>query len=234
LCLEELLAHCGTDLENHLLQVHLVQSWADELVRHPAVLDAVEDMLGPNLFAWKNKCFLKPPRPNLYVSWHQDDYNENFDSLDTLTTWVALSDSTAKHGCVRVIDGSHRRGKIPHIEKPTKDNLSTRGPQLTEPFDESLAVDLELRPGEMSIHHPRVIHGSGANVSGQPRIGFATVYVATSTKQTTAPSHGATLVRGVDTEGYFPVNARPSGSIEAQARAACETFLQFKNHALPY
>ena len=233
-CLKQLVAACGDELGNYLLQVHLVQSWADELVRHPAILDGVEDVLGPNLFAWKNKCFIKPPNPNLFVSWHQDDYNENFDGLDMLTAWVAFSDSSTRHGCVRVIEGSHRRGKVRHVEIPSKDNLSTTGPQVTEPFDESQAVDLELRAGEMSIHNPRIIHGSGPNVSGEPRIGFATAYFATSMKQTTAPSHGATLVRGVDQEGFFPANPRPSGSDGEQIREARETFLQFKNRALPY
>ena len=233
-CIERLLAGCGEELENYLLQVHLVQSWADELVRHPGVLDAVEDILGPNLFAWKNKCFFKPPSPALYVSWHQDDYNENFDGQDTLTAWVALSDSLASHGCVRVIAGSHNRGKIPHVEIPMKGNMSTRGPQVMVPFDESQAVDLELRAGEMSLHHPRTIHGSGPNLSDDPRIGFATVYIATSTKQTTSPSHGATLVRGVDEHKFFPENARPIGSDEVQTRQAREKFLQFKSRALPY
>ncbi len=82
-CVEDLLASCGEDLSNHLLQVHLVQRWADELIRHPAVLDAVEDILGPDILVWKNKCFYKPADATSYVSWHQDNYNEHFDSEES-------------------------------------------------------------------------------------------------------------------------------------------------------
>lgn len=231
---EELLSGCGEGLESHLLQVHLVQTWADALVRHPAVLDAVEDLIGPNLLAWKNKCFYKPPDPSLYVSWHQDDYNENFDGGSGLTAWVALSDSLSLHGCVEAIAGSHKRGKIPHVEVPEGDNMSTRGPQVLMPFARSQAARLELRAGEMSLHHPGVVHGSGANLSREPRIGFATVYVTTSTRQTTEPSHGATLVRGVDAYQFFPENPRPAGDDRSLTVLAREAFLRYKEKTLPY
>ena len=233
-CTEDLLASCGDDLQNHLLQVHLVQRWADELIRHPAVLDAVEDILGPNILAWKNKCFYKPADATSYVSWHQDNYNEHFDSDESVTAWIALSDSHPAHGCVRGVVGSHLTGRLPHVEVPKRDNLSTRGPEITAPFDTTKAADMTLDAGQMSLHHARTIHGSCPNETGEPRIGFATAYLAASVRQTTAPTHGATLVRGKDTLQFFPPNPIPTGDDEALKVEARETFRKYKGKELVY
>ena len=51
---------------------HLHSTWANELIRHPAILDAVEDILGPNLLVWSSSFFIKEARDPSYVSWHQD------------------------------------------------------------------------------------------------------------------------------------------------------------------
>ena len=233
-CAEDLLASCGDDLKNHLLQVHLVQRWADELIRHPAVLDAVEDTLGPNILAWKNKCFYKSADATSYVSWHQDNYNEHFDNEKSVTAWIALSDSHPAHGCVRGVVGSHLGGRLPHVEEPTPDNLSTRGPKITAAFDTTKAAYLTLDAGQMSLHHPCTIHGSDPNESGEPRIGFATAYIAASVRQMTAPTHGATLVRGKDTLQFFPPNPVPTGDDEALKVEARETFRKYKEKELVY
>ena len=233
-CVEDLLASCGDELKNHLLQVHLVQRWADELIRHPVVLDVVEDILGPNILAWKNKCFYKPADATSYVSWHQDNYNEHFDSEESVTAWIALSDSHPSNGCVRAIVGSHLEGRLPHLEEPKPDNLSTRGPEITEPFDTTKATFLTLDAGQMSLHHAATIHGSRPNESGEPRIGFATAYIAASVRQTTAPTHGATLVRGKDTLQFFPPNPVPTGDDESLKVEARETFRKYKGKQLVY
>ena len=233
-CAEELLASCDDDLKNHLLQVHLVQRWADALVRHAGVLDVVEDILGPNILAWKNKCFYKPADATSYVSWHQDNYNEHFDSDESVTAWIALSDSHPEHGCVRGVVGSHLGGRLPHVEEPKPDNLSTRGPEITSALDTTKAAYLTLDAGQISLHHPRTVHGSGPNEAGEPRIGFATAYIAASVRQTTAPTHGATLVRGKDTLQFFPPNPAPVGDDEALMLEARETFRKYKGKELIY
>lgn len=233
-CVEDLLASCGEDLSNHLLQVHLVQCWADELIRHPAVLDAVEDILGPDILAWKNKCFYKPADGTSYVSWHQDNYNEHFDSEESVTAWVALSDSHPAHGCIRGLPGSHLGGRLPHVEEPKPDNLSTRGPEITAAIETKEATYLTLDAGQMSLHHPCTIHGSGPNEAGEARNGFATAYIAASVRQTTDPTKGATLVRGRDTLRFFPPNPVPTGDDEALKVKARETFRKYQGKELVY
>jgi ectoine hydroxylase-related dioxygenase (phytanoyl-CoA dioxygenase family) len=73
---------------------------------------------------------------------------------------------------MRAIVGSHTRGLLGHEAAQDRDNLLRRGERIVVDVDESEAVDLELHPGEMSLHHCNVIHGSNPNRSGHKRIGF--------------------------------------------------------------
>src|SRR5262249_25395997 len=93
---------------------HLVFEWVAELVRHPAILDAVEDLLGPDLLVWSSSFFLKGARDPSYVSWHQDSTYWGLSEPDVVTAWLALSVSSVASGCMRVVPGSHLRDQIPH------------------------------------------------------------------------------------------------------------------------
>ncbi len=90
---------------------------------------------------------------------------------DYVTPWLALSHSNRETGCMSMIPGSHGNGIQPHYETFHDDNILTRG-QVIQDVDESAAVDLVLKPGQMSLHHPQVIHSSRPNRSRQRRIGF--------------------------------------------------------------
>ena len=92
---------------------HLLHPWMDRLVRHPAILDAVEDVLGPNLFCWGSQFFIKDARDQAYVSWHQDGTYWGLSSPDVVTAWVALTPSLPENGCMRVVPGTHLR-QVPH------------------------------------------------------------------------------------------------------------------------
>src|SRR6202046_5282320 len=93
---------------------HLLFTWLNDLVRHPRILDAVEDVVGPNILCWGTSFFIKEPRNPAFVSWHQDSTYWGLDPADVVTAWVALSDSTSENGAMRVIPGSHLRDQIPH------------------------------------------------------------------------------------------------------------------------
>lgn len=202
--------------EDLLLQfkVHMAFEWADRLIRHPAVLDAVEAVIGPDILVWNTAVLLKKPQNRDFVSWHQDVYYWGNHPDHVVGAWIALADSTPENGCVQMIPGSHAWGIIPHVDTFGADNMLSRGQTLDREIDESAAVDVVLRPGEMSLHHTRTVHGSRPNRSGQIRIGFVVTYMAPATTMI-GPRTGATLVRGSDTYGHFDLeNVRPAYDLE--------------------
>jgi non-heme Fe2+,alpha-ketoglutarate-dependent halogenase len=198
---------------------HLLFTWLDELVRHKAILDAVEAVIGPDILCWGSSFFIKEQRNPAFVSWHQDSTYWGLDPADVVTAWVALSDSTAANGAMRVIPGSHRLEQVPHRDTFRSENLLSRGQEIMVDVDERQAVMLELQAGEMSLHHVRLIHGSDPNPSGTRRIGFAIRYLPTSVRQVAGARDHATLVRGVDRYGHFAPEERPEADMSARAVA---------------
>ena len=116
--------------------------------------------------------FIKEPSSKHYVSWHQDATYMGLDSMNFPTPWIALSPSNKETGCMTMISGSHKLKIQEHEDTFAENNILTRG-QVIQNVDESRAVDLILEPGEMSIHHGAVIHGSQPNKGSQRRIGFS-------------------------------------------------------------
>ena len=152
--------------------LHLTFMVLDELAHNPIILDAVEDLIGPDFSLWSSVMFIKNPSTEYFVSWHQDATYMGMTSSDFLTPWIALTPSTEEMGCMAMIPGSHKQNILPHQDTFSENNILTRG-QVVKDVDEEKAVNLILKPGEMSIHHGAVIHGSKPNKSKQRRIGFA-------------------------------------------------------------
>jgi non-haem Fe2+, alpha-ketoglutarate-dependent halogenase len=198
---------------------HLLFTWLNDLIRHPRILDAVEDIIGPNILCWGSSFFIKERHDSSFVSWHQDSTYWGLDPADVVTAWVALSDSTAENGAMRVIPGSHKMEQIPHRDTFRSDNLLSRGQEIMVEVDERAAQMLELQAGEMSLHHVRLIHGSDPNPSGKRRIGFAIRYIPTYVRQAVGSHDTATLVRGVDTYHHFEPEQRPDADMSAAAQA---------------
>lgn len=139
---------------------HLLMTWLNDLMRHPKILDAVEDVLGPDVFAWASGHFDKKPRDPGFVSWHQDGTYWGLSEPSVVTAWVALTPSNRQNGCMRVIPGTHKEGQLPHKDTVDSNNLLSRGQDVEVEVEETEAVDLELQPGEISLHHTMLIHGS--------------------------------------------------------------------------
>ena len=152
--------------------LHLSFAFLDALAHNTIIVDAMEDLIGPNISLWASVMFIKEPSSKHYVSWHQDATYMGLDTLDFPTPWIALSPSNRETGCMTMISGSHKTKIQEHEDTFADNNILTRG-QAIQNVDESKAVDLILRPGEMSIHHGAVIHGSQPNNSNQRRIGFS-------------------------------------------------------------
>ena len=152
--------------------LHLSFAFLDKLAHNKIIVDAIEDLIGPNISLWASVMFIKEPSSKHYVSWHQDATYMGLDSMNFPTPWIALSPSNKETGCMKMISGSHKLKIQEHEDTFAENNILTRG-QVIQDVDESRAVDLILEPGEMSIHHGAVIHGSQPNKGNQRRIGFS-------------------------------------------------------------
>ena len=163
--------------------LHLSFAFLDALAHNKIIVDAMEDLIGPDIALWASVMFIKEPSSKQYVSWHQDATYMGLDSIDFPTPWIALSPSNVLTGCMTMIAGSHHSEIQNHEDTFAENNILTRG-QVIPNIDTSKAVNLILEPGEMSIHHGAIIHGSQPNKSNQRRIGFSLQsYVPPSIKQ---------------------------------------------------
>ena len=152
--------------------LHLSFAFLDKLAHNKIIVDAIEDLIGPNISLWASVMFIKEPSSKHYVSWHQDATYMGLDSMNFPTPWIALSPSNKETGCMTMISGSHKLKIQEHEDTFAENNILTRG-QVIQNVNESRAVDLILEPGQMSIHHGAVIHGSQPNKGNQRRIGFS-------------------------------------------------------------
>src|ERR1700748_2590106 len=149
--LEDFEAKAGQQLAGKLRhKSHLLFTWLNDLVRHPQILDAVEDVIGPNILCWGSSFFIKEPRNPSFVSWHQDSTYWGLDPADIVTAWVAFSDRTAANGAMRVIPGTHKMDQFPHNDTIRPENLLSRGQEIMVDVDDRQAAMLELAAGEMS------------------------------------------------------------------------------------
>jgi non-heme Fe2+,alpha-ketoglutarate-dependent halogenase len=202
----------GGDLRH---KSHLLFTGLAELVRHDRILDAVEDLYGSDLLCWSTNFFIKEKSDPAFVSWHQDSTYWGLNRPDVVSAWVAFTPAHAGNGAMQVIPGSHLFDQIPHRDTFDKHNLLTRGQEIAVEVDASRAVTITLEPGEMSLHHVRLVHGSPPNTSDDRRIGFAIRYIPTSVSQI-AGTDSATLVRGTDGHHHFELEPRPSRDLDPE------------------
>ena len=206
-------------------KVHLLFRWADEVVHHPRILDAVADILGPDLLCWTTNFFIKEAEDPAFVSWHQDSTYWGLEPADVVTAWVAFTDAPVESGAMKFLPGSHKLDQIAHRDTYADDNLLTRGQEIEMSVDEADAVDVPLRAGEFSLHHIRLVHGSKPNTTPDRRIGLAVRYIPTYVRQVKIDD-SATLVRGRDRHGNFEHEPRPAADLDAAALAAHTAAMQ--------
>jgi len=176
--------------------VHLISPKLDSIVHNSKILDAVESIIGKNILVCSTTLFIKNPNEKGFVSYHQDAKYIGLEPHNWVTAWVALTDSNENNGCMKMWPKSHLNIKD-HHEKFNEGNLLTRG-QTVENVPEDEVKSIELKAGQMSLHHPRVVHGSGINKSNDRRIGFVIQsYIGTNVKQTLG-KNSVQIARGED------------------------------------
>jgi non-heme Fe2+,alpha-ketoglutarate-dependent halogenase len=199
----------GEDVNKTLkIKGHLALPAIVDLARNAKILDAVEDLIGPNVMLFGASIFAKNGRDPRYVSWHQDSTYFGLTPHEEVTVWVALTPANSVNGVLRVLPGSHAGPDLKHVETYEKDNMLAKGQSLVG-IDDKLAVEMPLEPGQFSLHHERTAHSSLPNRSDDRRIGFAFFYVPTHAQSTTGRRR-ATLVRGVDEFGYWDPETLPA------------------------
>lgn len=189
-----------------------VLPFVDQITRSTEVTDAVATLLGEDLLVLECSFFIKEAQTPNFVSWHQDLHYWGLEGDEEVTAWVALSPVTVASGCMRFVPGSHRLS-AEHRDTFHEDNLLTRGQEIAVDVDEADAVNVELAPGEMSLHHGRLFHASDPNRSDDRRIGLAIRYIPTRMKQAVGARMCATLVRGRDRYGHFDLIDAPEGTL---------------------
>ncbi len=188
--------------------VHLISPVFDKVVHNSKVLDAVESIIGKNILVCGTTLFIKNGNEKGFVSFHQDAKYIGLEPYNWVTAWIAVTDSNEENGCMRMWSGSHKNNLKKHNQKFDENNLLTRGQTIENvPIDETKPVILEA--GQMSLHHPAVVHGSGLNKSSDRRIGFVIQsYIGTNVKQVLGKMY-TQLARGKDSFNYHESATRP-------------------------
>ncbi len=195
-CLENFERQHPNDVTKLKTKSHLLCPWVAEIARHPKILDAYEDLIGPDILCYSMAFRNKNADGRTFAGWHQDTLYLPIEPILVIGA-LALADCAAEHGCLRVIPGSHKGEILPHGEAADPDSILARGQYIDADFDTSSAVDMELKAGEIALFNSGIIHGSQINSTDERRL-----LLLVEMMPTHARSHrhreSAMLVRGTD------------------------------------
>lgn len=197
-------------------KIHTVLRSPFELATHPAALDVVEALIGPDILVYNATYIIKEPSSEAFVAWHQDlTYWGLTDEDAQVSMWLALSPATEESGCMQMIPGSHTGGGREHVEDTSDANVLLLGQRLAD-VDANEVMSCALAPGEASFHHGWTVHRSAPNRSVDRRIGLNVQYLAAHNGH--LRGHGsAMLVRGEDRHGLFARDPEPGEQLEPKA-----------------
>tara|TARA_B110001452_G_scaffold213848_1_gene184645 strand:- start:703 stop:1530 length:828 start_codon:yes stop_codon:yes gene_type:complete len=192
---------------------HLISPLLDEVTHDIQILDAVQSLIGKNILVCGTTLFIKNPNEKGFVSFHQDAKYIGLQPHNWVTAWVAITDSNEHNGCMRMWPGSHKDNLKDHNQMFDEGNLLTRG-QTVENVQKKKTTPLILKAGQMSLHHPTVVHGSDLNKSKDRRIGFVIQsYIGTDVKQVLG-KNSVQLARGIDEFKHHEIIGRPKSLME--------------------
>lgn len=195
---------------------HLQFDFLADIVNHEVIVDAARSLVGDDIVLWSTVLFIKEPDTSAYVSWHQDATYMGLEPDNFVTAWLALTPSTEHTGCVSVVEGSHHEGRAEHTDLFEPDNILTRGQTIGD-VDPSAMSNLVLEPGQMSLHHPWLIHGSLPNRSKQRRIGLAMQAFMGGDVLPTRGEHHVMHIAGAPVGESFVEAPRPTRTFAADS-----------------
>jgi non-heme Fe2+,alpha-ketoglutarate-dependent halogenase len=193
--------------------------WADALVRHPRVLDVVEDVIGPDILVFWATFFIKDPGTPAFTAWHQDATYFGLDPYEHVTAWIALSDASEQAGCMEVISARGAPRQMHHVAARMEHSINGAGQVIVEPIDDSETTVMALKAGEASLHNTLCLHRSPPNGATHRRVGFGISYVPAHIRPTGSYRMPARLVRGTDRYGHFDHLPAPAAEFDPAAVA---------------
>lgn len=205
--LERTLADGGSSYSINGAHRRFAEVW--DLMHNSSIVDAVVDILGPNVVAWGAHFFCKLPYDGKIVDWHQDAVYWPMTPSKTVTVWLAIDDTDAGNACMRFVPGSHLHGTLMHTPSvAAEDNVLNL--KVADPLTfGSAPVDNCLKAGEFSLHSDLLLHGSKANDSNRRRCGITLRYCAADVRAYLGWHEKGMLVRGTDPDGHWANPERP-------------------------
>jgi non-haem Fe2+, alpha-ketoglutarate-dependent halogenase len=203
----------------------------DAMVRNARILDIVEDVIGPNILVYWATYFIKDPGTPAFTAWHQDATYFGLTPLEHVTAWLALSDASREAGCMDVISGHGAQRQYHHSAARLVHSINGAGQVIIEPIDDRETVAMELKAGELSLHHTMCLHRSAPNRAAHRRVGLGISYIPTHVRPTCETRMSALLVRGVDDYNYFDHLSAPAGELTPESIAAhADTYKRFREN----
>ena len=193
--------------------------WFNELIRHPHILDAVEDVIGPDILVWTSTFFIKEPESKTFAAWHQDGAFFGLEPNEQACAWVALTDASRAAGCMEMLSSRGAPRMLHHEAMGIKNSINRAGQTIVEPFDKGQPTAMALKAGEFSLHHELAVHRSAPNHAAHRRVGIGLNYVPPHVRVNSPVRLKAMLVRGHDRYGNFEPIEPPSTERDAAALA---------------
>lgn len=197
---------------NRVQEINTTSEWLD-IAAHPRLLDIAEQLIGPDIALWDCGLFYKKSAGGPATPWHRDGAYWPIKPLATISLWIAVFDIYKENACLRVIPKSHAAKRIGRHSKDHKEDVIFQHQLDASEFDETTAVDLEMKAGQMVYFDTYTVHGATRNLSDKERAGVAMRYMPTTSHfdfDAMDPHHASTspgaahhlrplmLVRGVD------------------------------------
>lgn len=233
--LERAEAHLGSSLPKADMKwrgaAYTYLPWVNELVRHPRILDIVEDVIGPDILVFWSTFFIKEPGSPTFAAWHQDATYFGLEPYEHVTAWVALSDASREAGCMEVVSSQGAPRQLHHAAARLANSINGAGQVIVEPIDEAKAVAMTLRAGELSLHHTLCPHRSAPNRASHRRVGLGISYIPAHVRPVGSYRMPALLVRGSNAPGHFDLLPSPAEAFSADGIALHErTYKRYREN----
>ncbi|HEV2336163.1 MAG TPA: phytanoyl-CoA dioxygenase family protein [Stellaceae bacterium] len=196
---------------------YVMLPWVDALVRHPKVLDVVEELIGPDILVYTATWFIKEAESPTFAAWHQDSTYFGLDPHEHVTAWVAFSEAGADAGCMEVLSSQGKPRQLAHAALRLENSINGAGQAIVEPFDERHSAMMALEAGSFSLHHTLCRHRSAPNRADHRRIGLGISYIPAHCRLNGTVRMCARLVRGKDSGGNFDLIPAPEGELHPAA-----------------
>ena len=211
-------------------RTELVLKWVAELASEDSLLDVIEELIGPDILLWNAFLPVKPPRSNAYFGWHQDATYWPVTPTDQIVSaWIALSTVNQTCGGMQMVRGSHLLGTLPHETTYDNSSMLKRGQQITTAVDKDEIFDIDLQPGQASIHHTLTLHRSGPNNSEDWRLGVGLNFVNSQVGPLPGYKDSAMPLRGNVEDSRFTFTQPPRSDLDSAALKSFDAALRLQS-----